>query len=137
MKNKLYLCCLVPLLVGFGLEVFAVSYAVDPQECIANLKWNAHFTQATCKIRKGPTATTEGASAVNFVLPVDTDQPQVRGFIRPLSNGYVMTLKAEAPVSPEEIIPILTWALGVIAPEGILAPEGLCAKLLSEVKAVL
>lgn len=110
------------------------SYSIDPQECIGRLQWNVDFTRAKCKVRNGQLSDGQGIQSVNFVFPVVAGWPRMKVGIRPLRNGYVLRLKSEEPVSPDKIRPLLAWALGVAAPQGIAMPEGLCAHFLSEVK---
>jgi hypothetical protein len=110
------------------------SYSIDPQERVGKLQWNIDFTGAKCKVRNGQLNYGQGFQSVNFVFPVVEGWPRIAVGIRPLRNGYVLRLEAEEPVSPDEIGPLLTYVLGVAAPQGIARPEGLCALLLSEVR---
>lgn len=134
MKRLISMSCCAAFMLIVSFEVTA-AYLVDPTECVGKLKWNRDFTRAKCIVRNGTVTRAEGASAINFVLPVSEGQPRIEGFLRPLSKGYVLTLKADAPVSPQFTLPLLKWALGAFSPEGIEAPGGLCAKLLAEAKA--
>lgn len=110
------------------------SYSLDPQECMAKLQWNTDFTRAKCKVRNGPLSDGQGSQSINFVFPVVEGWPRMEVGIYPLINGYVVRLKAKEPLLPDQIGPLLTWALRVAAPQGIERPEGLCAHFLSEVR---
>ncbi|MBK7845055.1 MAG: hypothetical protein IPJ71_15460 [Bdellovibrionales bacterium] len=110
------------------------SYSLDPRECVAKLQWNIDFTRAKCKVRNGPLSDGQGSQSINFDFPVVEGWPRMEVGIYPLRNGYVVRLKAKEPVSPDQIGPLLTFVLGVAAPQGIARPEGLCAHFLSEVR---
>jgi hypothetical protein len=112
------------------------SYSVDPGECVSKLEWNSDFTRAKCKMRKGPISDGHGFDSVNFVFPIVEGWPKVKVGIRSLRNGYVLRLSAEEPVSPDQLRPLLAWALRTAVPQGIARPEGFCARFLSEVRAV-
>ncbi len=114
----------------------ARSYSVDPGECVSKLEWNSNFTRAKCKVRKSPISEGDGFESVNFVFPIVEGWPKAKVRIRPLKNGYVLWLEAAEPVSPDQMKPLLAWALRTAVPQGIARPEGFCARFLSEVRAV-
>jgi len=138
--NHLPTSCLLTLAMFCASQAFAApatpGYAVDPETCIQNLVWNSDFTQAKCKIRNGPLSDVSGVKSVNFSTPKVNGEPSIKGYLRPLSNGYVLYLKAETPINPEKSAPELQWLLGEIA-KSIATPKGgICEKMLLEVKAL-
>jgi len=139
MKN-LPIFCFLTLAIFCSPQVFAAEtepgYAIDPETCIQSLVWNKDFTQAKCKIRNGPLSDANAASSVNFTTPKLNGEPSIKGYLRPLSNGYVLYLKAETPINPEKSAPEIQWILSQIA-RSIATPKGgFCEKMLLEMKAL-